>query len=77
MTKPKTITIVLLCSKDNNLRSANIIFNNQIIDIQYFLPAEINWNENSTKESLQKYISAQNQNTNENVKYAIDGKHLS
>lgn len=74
MTKSKTIINVLLCSKDNNLRLANVILNIQIMDIQYLLLIEINWNEVSYKESWCKFVSIQNQNKNDN--YIIDGKYL-
>ncbi len=76
MTKSKTITNVLLCSKDNNLRLANITFDNQIIDIQYLISKEINWSEISTKELWQKFVSLQIQNGSTNDNNTIDGRYL-
>ena len=76
MTKPKTILNILLCSKDNNLRLADIIFDEKIIDINYKIPKDIKWSEISTKESWQRFISTQNYDIDLKDNSVIDGKYM-
>jgi len=76
MTKPKTISNVLLCSKENTLRLADIIFDEKIIDIKYKASGETKWEDISTKETWQKFISNQKSKSTEKNNSTIDGEYM-
>ena len=56
MTESKTLSNVLLCSNGNNLKLADILFDDKILDIRYHSNDEINWENISTKEPWENFI---------------------
>lgn len=76
MAKHKNIKNILVCSHDNILQIADIIFDNKIIEIQHKNQSEISWKDIDTLEKWHKFVASQKENSKAKDENIIDGKYM-